>query len=93
MKLALYNQKELKVESVMKKCSLPVNDVLDVVVHTLVVSSSVRLDVKGNLGKHAEGHTPHWFLFIILLLLKNSYQAQHLQMTMAILTYIQHSAT
>lgn len=84
MKLAVHNQKEL---------SLPVNDVLDVVVHTLVVSSSVRLDVKRNLGKHAEGHTPHLFLFIILLPWKSLYHAQHLQMTMAILTYNQHSAT
>ncbi len=30
---------------------LPVNDVLDVVMHALVVSSSVWLDVKCNLGK------------------------------------------
>lgn len=91
--LALYYQNELRVESVMKRCSLPVNDVLDVVVHTLVISSSVRLDVKCDLGKHVEGHTPHWFLFIILLPLKNSYHTLHLQMTMAKLTYNQHSDT
>lgn len=35
------------------KC-LPVNDILDVVMHTLVVSSSVRLDVKCNLGKRRD---------------------------------------
>lgn len=35
---------------------LPVNDVLDVFMHTLVVSPPVWLDVKCNLGKHAERH-------------------------------------
>lgn len=34
--------------------SLPVNDILDVFMHALVVSSSVWLDVKCNLGKHKD---------------------------------------
>lgn len=47
--------------SVMKTCShksvpVPVNDILDIVMHALVVSSSVGLDVKCNLGKYAEFH-------------------------------------
>lgn len=46
------------------KC-LPVNDVLDVVVDALVISSSVWLDVKCNLGK--DRHTLCCSPFIILL--------------------------
>lgn len=45
----------LEVESVAD--SLPVDDVLDVVMHTLVVSPYVWLDVKCDLRKHAERHT------------------------------------
>ena len=36
---------------------LPVNNVLDIVVHTLVISSPVGLDVKCDLGKHTQRNT------------------------------------
>lgn len=45
---------------------LPVDDILDVVVHALVVAPSVWLDVKCNLGKDAERHVTCWFQFSLL---------------------------
>lgn len=46
-------------EDMLPQDCLPVNDILDIVMHALVVSSSVGLDVKCNLGKYAEFHHIH----------------------------------
>lgn len=59
---------EAKSRRLLPLTCLPVDDILDVVVHALVVSSSVGLEVKSHLGEKKKVGTDAkccWFPFII----------------------------